>query len=40
MAKNGKGQAKKIKKDVPKSNASAPTLKGFAAIAAGTGTKK
>lgn len=40
MAKNGKGQAKKIKKELPKSNASVPTLKGFAAATSGAGTKK
>jgi hypothetical protein len=33
MAKNGKGQAKKTKKEVAKTNASAPTLKGLAGAA-------
>jgi hypothetical protein len=40
MAKNGKGQAKKTKKEAVKTNASAPTLKGLVAAASGTGMKK
>lgn len=40
MAKNSKGQAKKPKQEKPKTNASVPTLKGFAATTSGAGTKK
>jgi hypothetical protein len=40
MAKNSKGQAKKPKQEKPKTNASTPSLKGFAATTSGAGTKK
>lgn len=40
MAKNSKGQAKKPKQEKPKTNASVPTLKGFAATTSGAGAKK
>ena len=40
MAKSGKGQAKKPKQEKPKTNASEPSLKVFAAVTSGPGKKK
>lgn len=40
VAKNSKGQAKKPKQEKPKTNVAAPSQKGTAGAAPGTGNRK